>query len=311
MSIMVVITLWASSSKHQTITHKTSDHHPQNIRPSPTKHQTIAHKTSDHHLQNIIRPSSPSWWIGVTTYHDCPLPLYKTCAILSFSCCSHGSKWKSHESVIMLGAYSLTPKRHNLMHMIWTSCGNRLQAAHLNIHKLGNKQTWWQPREIIEDNGGKTRSKDEGFGYYGRYGSAILWPWRLSITDSSRWASVYCSRINCTSISAAAAPAAPAGGCTALKLLLIFLENGLLGEESCSVDLKLPILDDCGFFRTKKDDVPLRMLCFARLDCKAEAGDEEEEEQLMERRPWWFKALTSDQTRMIRQGLLRGMENVF
>jgi hypothetical protein len=96
---------------------------------------------------------------------------------------------------------------------------------------------------------------------------------------------VYCSRINCTSISAAAAPAAPAGGCTALKLLLIFLENGLLGEESCSVDLKLPILDDCGFFRTKKDDVPLRMLCFARLDCKAEAGDEEEEEQLMERRP--------------------------
>jgi hypothetical protein len=32
------------------------------------------------------------------------------------------------------------------------------------------------------------------------------------------------------------------------------------------------------------DDVPLRMLCFARLDCKAEAG-EEEEEQLVERRP--------------------------
>jgi hypothetical protein len=58
------------------------------------------------------------------------------------------------------------------------------------------------------------------------------------------------------------------------------------------------------------DDVPLRMLCFARLDCKAEAG-EEEEEQLVQRRPWWFKALTSDQTRMIRQGLLRGMEYVF
>jgi hypothetical protein len=33
------------------------------------------------------------------------------------------------------------------------------------------------------------------------------------------------------------------------------------------------------------DDVPLRMLCFARLDCKAEAGDEEKEEELMERRP--------------------------
>jgi hypothetical protein len=101
---------------------------------------------------------------------------------------------------------------------------------------------------------------------------------------------VYCSRINCTSISAAAAaaaPAAPADRCTALKLLLplIFLGNRLLGEEFCSVDLKLPILDDCGFFRTKMDDVPLRMLCFARLDCKAEAGDEEEEEQLMERRP--------------------------
>ncbi len=162
----------------------------------------------------------------------------------------------------------------------------------------------------MEDNGGKTRRKDEGFGHYGRYGSAILWPCRLSITDSSRWASVYCSRINCTSISAA-----PAGGCTALKLLLrllllIFLANALLGEESCSVDLNLPILDDCGFFRTKIDDVPLRMLCFARLDCKAEAG-EEEEEQLVERRPWWFKALTSDQTRMIRQGLLRGIENVF
>jgi hypothetical protein len=98
---------------------------------------------------------------------------------------------------------------------------------------------------------------------------------------------MYCSRIVCTSISAAAAaPAALAGGCTALKLLLllIFLANGLLGEEFCSVDLKLPILDDCGFFRTKMDDVPLRMLCFARLDCKAEAG-EEEEEQLVERRP--------------------------
>jgi hypothetical protein len=92
---------------------------------------------------------------------------------------------------------------------------------------------------------------------------------------------VYCSRITCTSIfaaAAAAAPAAPAGGCSALKLLLllIFLENGLLGEESCSVDLKLPILDDCGFFRPKMDDVPLRMLCFARLDCKAEAAEEEE-----------------------------------
>ncbi len=99
---------------------------------------------------------------------------------------------------------------------------------------------------------------------------------------------MYCSRITCTSISAAAAaPAALAGGCTTLKLLillLIFLANGLLGEESCSLDLKLPILDDCGFFRTKMDDVPLRMLCFARLDCKAEAG-EEEEEQLVERRP--------------------------
>ncbi len=96
---------------------------------------------------------------------------------------------------------------------------------------------------------------------------------------------MYSSRITCTSISAAAA--VPAGGSTALKLLLlllIFLANGLLGEESCSTDLKLPILDDCGFFRTKMDDVPLRMLCFARLDCKAEAG-EEEEEQLVERRP--------------------------
>ncbi len=103
---------------------------------------------------------------------------------------------------------------------------------------------------------------------------------------------MYCSCINCTSISAAAAaapaaPAAPAGGCTALKLLLllILLANALLGEESCSVDLNLPILDDCGFFRTKMDDVPLRMLCFAKLDCKAEAGGEEQEEQLVERRP--------------------------
>jgi hypothetical protein len=33
------------------------------------------------------------------------------------------------------------------------------------------------------------------------------------------------------------------------------------------------------------DDVSLRMLCFARLDCKAEAGEEEEEKQLVERRP--------------------------
>jgi hypothetical protein len=115
------------------ITHKTSDHHPQNIRPSPTKHhQTI--------LTFMMNRSDNIPWLSTTTLQD-------MCNSQFLMLHSHGSKWKSHESVIMLGAYSLAPKRHNLMHMIWTSCGNRLQAVHLNIHKLGNKETWSQPRE--------------------------------------------------------------------------------------------------------------------------------------------------------------------